>query len=668
MIVSLYIENEKLDLFNDETIEVNSSVADVNDITKNKTDFTKNFSVPASEINNRIFKHYYDASLDNGFDARTKVSGRIEIDGFVYRYGKFSLLGAKVKQGKPSSYNIIFYGNLVSLPELLKDDELSSLDLSAYNHEYNSDNVKDGLESSLFSGAIVYPLFAKKQYFYNSNSSDHTDNDSLSNIAHHSGHSSNIHGVRWSDLRPSISLLPIIEAIETKYGITFSRDFFGRTEFTNLYLWLNNTTQNNLGGGTEIIDWDSGNTTYINLSTNIATISKISTQITTIIIQITPEVGFENTDYTILIYRNGDLVLESSQSGYKQVNFNKTEGGTNEYSFYIRSENTFSYQALAYIRKEVSETLKTTFASVNTVASNVDISLIAPKIKVIDFLKGLFNMFKLVVIQDNNTEPIYVNTLKDYYSEGKLYDVTQYISTSEYDVERGKLLNEILYKFQEPTTILNKEFKLNVGQGYGDEELKLEDEDGKPLEGEKQDYSVPFEQIVYERLNDVNDGSETNIMYGAIVDEKVDPANPKPHLHYVVNNSIGPKTISFIDDTNSEVELTGNINLPSHTLGFDAPEFSTVFGKELNEYTKEIIENTLYSNYHSEYITSIFNFKRRNFKFEAKLPLYILLKLKLNDVLKIKEDYYRINSFTYNLMTGKTKFDLINSFDNTITP
>ena len=668
MIVSLYINEDKLDLFNDETIEVNSSVADVNDITKNKTDFSRNFSVPATEINNRIFKHYYDATLDNGFDARTKVSGRIEIDGFVYRYGKFSLLGAKVKQGRPSSYNIIFYGNLVSLPELLKDDELSSLDLSAYNHEYSSANVKDGLESSLFSGNIVYPLFAKKQYFYNSNSSDHTDNDSLSNIAHHSGHSSNIHGVRWSDLRPSISLLPIIEAIETKYGITFSRDFFGRTEFTNLYLWLNNSSQNNIGGGTEIIDWDSGNTTYINLSTNIATISKISTQITTIIIQITPEVGFENTDYTILIYRNGDLVLESSQSGYKQVNFDKTEGGTNEYSFYIRSENTFSYQALASIRKEVSETLKTTFASVNTVASNVDISLIAPKIKVIDFLKGLFNMFKLVVIQENNNDTIYVNTLKDYYADGKLYDVTDYISTSEYDVERGKLLNEILYKFQEPTTILNKEFKLNVGQGYGDEELKLEDEDGKPLEGEKQDYSVPFEQIVYERLTDIDDNADTNFMYGAIVDDKVDPANPKPHLHYVVNNEVGTKTISFIDDTNTEIELVDNINVPSHTLGFSEPEFSTVFGKELNEYTKEIIENTLYSNYHSEYITSIFNFKRRNFKFEAKLPLYILLKLKLNDVLKIKEDYYRINSFTYNLMTGKTKFDLINSFDNTITP
>ena len=155
-------------------------------------------------------------------------------------------------------------------------------------------------------------------------------------------------------------------------------------------------------------------------------------------------------------------------------------------------------------------------------------------------------------------------------------------------------------------------------------------------------------------------------MYGAIIDDKAEPTNPKPHIHYVVNNSVGTKTFSFIDDTNTEIEVSTFVNVPSHTLGFDNPQFSTVFGKEINEFSKEIISNTLYSNYHSDYITSIFNFKRRNFKFEANLPTYIMLKLKLNDVLKIKENYYRLNDFTYNLMTGKTKLNLINSFDNTI--
>jgi hypothetical protein len=44
-----------------------------------------------------------------------------------------------------------------------------------------------------------------------------------------------------------------------------------------------------------------------------------------------------------------------------------------------------------------------------------------------------------------------------------------------------------------------------------------------------------------------------------------------------------------------------------------------------------------------------------------------MTKLKLNDVLKIKEDYYRIDNYNLNLLTGETRLNLINSFDNTIT-
>ncbi len=668
MIISLYIENEKLDLFNDETIELKSSVQDANDITKNTTDFTKNFSVPASEINNRIFKHYYDATLDNGFDARTKVNGRIEIDGVVFRYGKFYLLGCKLKQGLPSSYNIVFYGNLVSLVDLLKDDELTSLDLSAYDHEYNSDNVLDGMTDSLFGGLLVYPLFAKKQYYYNSTSGDNTDTDLLSNIAFNGGA---YNGIRWSDLRPSISLLPIIEAIETKYNITFTRDFFGREEFTKLYLWLNDSAKQDTLNVEKIVDFTSGSSPYMNFTTNKATYDFDGYRRVENLFIIEPKVGFENIIYTIKMYVNNEVVKEKTYTG-NSPGFSKNitlYDETQVVYYTITTNQDFEFDAF-YRAKGSSYELPlfkyVVYGDDNFIDASVVVNRLLPKMKIIDFLKGIFNMFKLVVIQENNTDPIYINTLKDYYSAGKVYDVTRVINFSEFDVERGELLNEILYKFQDPTTILNSQFKVNTGQGYGDEVLRLEDEDGKPLDGGKQDFSVPFEQVVYERLVDVADQTETNIMYGAIIDDKAEPTNPKPHIHYVVNNSVGTKTFSFIDDTNTEIEVSTFVNVPCHTLGFDNPQFSTVFGKEINEFSKEIISNTLYSNYHSDYITSIFNFKRRNFKFEANLPTYIMLKLKLNDVLKIKENYYRINDFTYNLMTGKTKLNLINSFDNTI--
>ena len=50
MIVSIYIQGNKVDLFDDEDITVNSSVAMISDITKNSTDYTKSFTVPGITI------------------------------------------------------------------------------------------------------------------------------------------------------------------------------------------------------------------------------------------------------------------------------------------------------------------------------------------------------------------------------------------------------------------------------------------------------------------------------------------------------------------------------------------------------------------------------------------------------------------------------------------
>ena len=44
----------------------------------------------------------------------------------------------------------------------------------------------------------------------------------------------------------------------------------------------------------------------------------------------------------------------------------------------------------------------------------------------------------------------------------------------------------------------------------------------------------------------------------------------------------------------------------------------------------------------------------------------IVTTLQLNDVLKIKQDYYRIDNFQLGLTDGKSTLNLINSFDNNL--
>jgi len=676
MVIQLYINNEKLSIFKDENISVKSSITDSSDISKNMGDYSKSFTVPADDNNNRIFKHYYNATIDNTFDARVKVSGRIDLDGIPFKSGKWRLSKVSVKKGMPANYTINFFGNLVSLKDTYKKDELKNLDLTALNHSYDSDTVKLGLTNELFDGKIVYNLLVKKQYYYNSQASDHTNTPTLANIAYHSGHGGGQHhGVIWNDLYPSIQLIEIIKAIENDYGITFSRDFFGRSEFLNLYMWLNKDKETQAGGGTQQIDWDGGDNDNVNFTTNIASFTSqlefAPTLYWVINLTITPEAGYTGIDYQLQVLNNGEEVALGDRRGvgtYEKSIVHETET-TQNLTFNIISSQEFRYTAKLDQVKFVSSLpidSFTTTASAETISSNAIISELFPKITIVDFLRGLFSMFKLVIIPINESE-VYVNTIKDYYANGSLIDVTRYINFESYDVERGNIFNEINFKFSEPETILNKQFEENTSLPYGDEELQLADADGEPLDGEKLDVKLPFEQVVYERLTDIEDNEQTNVMYGAIINEDLEPTALKPHIFYNIKQSIGSKTLGFLNDNNTTSQLNSNINTPSHTINFTDRLHSCIFSSEYSNWDGNLINNTLYSDYYKDYVLSIFNIKRRNFKYKAVFPLNILSSLQLNDVLKIKEEYFRIDNYSLNLLTGESDLELINSFENDLT-
>ena len=130
--VELYIKNAdreyvSVDIYDNETIQIEDSIQDVRDISKIFNTFTRDFKVPASYENNKLFKHYYNLNIDNGFDGRVKTEALIKVGGVDYKEGFLSMLGVSLKDNKPSSYKIIFQGLAISLKDKLQDDELKDL-------------------------------------------------------------------------------------------------------------------------------------------------------------------------------------------------------------------------------------------------------------------------------------------------------------------------------------------------------------------------------------------------------------------------------------------------------------------------------------------------------------------------------------------------------------
>ena len=81
----------------------------------------------------------------------------------------------------------------------------------------------------------------------------------------------------------------------------------------------------------------------------------------------------------------------------------------------------------------------------------IEITNNMPKMKILDFLQGIFKMFNLTALP-NEEGVLEVKTLNKFYSEGNTIDITNKVNTEEISVNRMDLFKNIEFKFADPKT------------------------------------------------------------------------------------------------------------------------------------------------------------------------------------------------------------------------
>lgn len=584
-IVALFIKDsagdyQRIDFFKDESVSVTSKIQDIRDISKVFTDFSQSFTLPASKTNNKIFKHFYNYHISEGaFDARKKVDSFIEINTIPFRNGKVLLNGVKMKDNLPSSYNITFFGNTVTLKDALGDDELSSLDLSAFDHSYGSTEVKDGLTTGInFSGnttSVIYPLIThtKRLYFDTSNSSQHSI---VGNISYDGSNSATSHNaltaLQYRDLKPALKVTDILSAIEAKYSnVSFatgsSDDFFSSDALDNLYMWMSRLKGRIGGEGEKLLTktlgaWQhvSGDT-FVTIQSNGEEVmfTDLPTQPTltgsgTINLVISPTTGFTNVKYSMDMIADGQYVFASKTdvNGTQSLNFSTPYGSVLNnvpFKFVVKSKEDFSFNVTLTMADTISDPFRQesfncgsgSLSLINSITMSEEI----PKMKTIDFLSGLFNMFNLTAfyIDDKNSSnygKIKVMKLDEFYAPSDVnsdaypsitHDITKYVISEETDIEATVPFSEINFNYEEGQTLLMKRHQETFNNGFGDEEFALQDIDrGKPY-----DVKVPFEHMKFERLFNDDTGFITFTQWGYSASDNFKPeteAEPQPTANY----------------------------------------------------------------------------------------------------------------------------------------
>ena len=490
--------------------------------------------------------------------------------------------------------------------------------------------------------------------------------------------------------------------------IVFSDDFFQTSEFEQMYLWLKKDNEENVAINESIVEWNLGDTTNIDSETNTITLTSVralsggvSNQSYEIVKLTTSDVaGFGNTPFTIVRKtRITDVDGNVSNVVSEHVAQVGNDGNVNEVEFaqVYRSEDigTTVYEVQYFVRSgtsfKVNINLQRIEYTITGTASPVQgatriafsrpseasiayavVSDLMPNMKVSEFLKGIFDMFKLVIVPQRDGSMM-VNSLDSFYDQGNRYDISDKVDYSTFKVKRGELYQSIAYQFEDPSTILNEEFQNRATdkQSYGSSLVNVYESIRpiKLIDGEKVEIKLPFEQVVYERLTDLNvatSNESINISSATIADKDMKPVTPKPILHYISEQDISSCPIRFVDENNTKHELNTTMLMPMNQFGTVEPAYSLLFESEFSCWDGTILENNLYTLHHEDYIEAVFKIKRRSFEYEALLPTQLVTRLGLNDVLTVEGIDYRINKFKHNLLEGTTKLDLINGFDTSI--
>jgi hypothetical protein len=84
------------------------------------------------------------------------------------------------------------------------------------------------------------------------------------------------------------------------------------------------------------------------------------------------------------------------------------------------------------------------------------------------------------------------------------------------------------------------------------------------------------------------------------------------------------------------------------------------FSSEIDPWHLLQVDNSLYLNYWEDWINTIYSLKQRKFSYTANLPSRFAQELSLNDRILIGDNRFKINDFTLDIPTGKTKLTLFN--------
>jgi len=517
------------------------------------------------------------------------------------------------------------------------------------------------------------------------------------------------------DLKPAIRLPYIFEAIEKTFSnITFNKDWlFGEgnirsaSPINEMYLWLHNRKGflgddssfvwqreiKTAGAGEDEGEWslDTDQTEDLRPITvtnaeaesedvEIGANVSINTIAGTGNFQIKTEIFKIGSTEPVSINLSEVYEIEDIDLNYR-ISFPTAYLVRAAGQYYFRTTVTcdssigsFQPKCVLYFQSDLGSTY-TRFTSGGTgnriiALSNINPKALMPDYKAIDFLSDLFKLYNLVAFEEVQYDGSYKINIQsyDYYiNSGVRLDITKYIDIAKSSVERISPYSIVNYSFEKPKTFLAINQKEITGDDFGNATFNMDSfsegvlaSDSLLFDGGKYEVKPKLEKMMYERLKD-SEKILTPIQWGWFVNDNKEnlpePAIGKPLFMFIVGRETTGYNIRWADNYEQDKPCMTPSNVSTNgmqTLHFNA---------EFDEYTFNVNEHSLFDNFHSNYINSIYSPFAKKINVEAYLPPLFFYNLKLNTTIIIDNISYFIDTMDINITTSKVKFSLLRTTD-----
>lgn len=656
-----FVGGEFLDGFGDEPVNYSIKAVDFQKVDVSFNDFSKSFMIPATPLNNQIFKYYFDPSIIDSFNPFAENKAEMWVNQELYSTGQITLIDIDIVSGNPQQYQIQFYSDTIDLESALNDKGIDQLSWSGLDHSATASLVRD----YLVGGAVVPGTNLK---YVMASTSNFWSWEGFTGVEGVREIRSTKDGILNREVRPAIPVSDVMDKIFEDAGFDYEVDFALEDYYKELYMWINNgkrflsvANQVAQGNSRQTIRFDSIPSKVIFPDEGVNDLKMYST-----ITGIITVSGAISADYTLRALFN---LKGSNTASWRYVKngtpsawFTATSGISDEETLLgLISGDEIYIEVMSNERAVTSSNHGFYFENTDITAQDYFVTKsYMPTIKCVEFIRGILVNFNAIMYWDVENRKFIIKNREAWYAEGVEIDISDNLDTAKSKIKPPTFYKEYSFEFAEALDFRNIEYKGINNRGYGGSNFSTGMYAGDTYTNKSPFTPSIWVEVVTEAANGTISFS-SDVATTQSIDDSFAPVESGTRLMYYNGSKTAAGSYKVVDYAGTSGGSNTTYNFFASALVSDS-NLNLAFNSELDFKSSGgvLLENSLYTRFYADYINTIYNQNVRRLNISANIPYNKLKSIKINDTIVINRTRFLIDGITVDLTTNRATFDLIN--------